>query len=108
MPGLAACLDAAVLPGRSDFHRSLLREGHGGFASRVHTWVNAKCASYVGSAKRRLATGRDASQHKRLCAGEATSASSRLRSDEPIAPNYAGFFGAAFCAVNECAGLALI
>jgi len=45
----------------------LLREGRGGFASRVHTWVNAKCASCVGSEKRRLATGQDASQRESGC-----------------------------------------
>ena len=37
---------------------------------RVHTRVNAKCASYVGSANRRLAAGHDASQGYFGSAGE--------------------------------------
>jgi Arm DNA-binding domain len=60
------------------------------FADAAH----AVCASYVGSAKRRIAPGHDASQHEswRRHGARVTRivASSRLRSDEAITPNYGG------------------
>ena len=69
---------------------SLLREGPGGFASRVHTWRERHVRELCRPEKWCIAPGHDASQHKMLCAGEATAASSRSRSHEAIASNYAG------------------